>query len=193
MNSNVQAAWEDFLNPDIQRSRLVMSSIFIAVFQSLKEAIVDRVKGSFLAFLDEKNALQDTRYATEVLSKNKSIVYASLAWLKEQDAIDLTDVETFDKIKACRNLLAHQLLNVVSTSGLPSDFEERFEQIAKLLRKIEIWWIRNFEDVDERVADDQIMPGRCVSLDILYRVAIEGNRYFYDAIKSLGEKSKSRS
>ena len=54
------------------------------------------------------------QYKKDVLSKNKSRVYASLLWLKELGAIDQADIDNFDEIREHRNELAHNPLSFIA-------------------------------------------------------------------------------
>ena len=62
--------------------------------------------------------------------------------------------------------------------GLPSDINERLNDMVSLLDKIEKWWITNVEipinpDFDDMSVDvKDIIPGRIVSLNILFDVAL---------------------
>lgn len=166
MDPNVKRSWEEFLNPGITRPRLIAASIYIAGFESLKDAIVDRIRDFFWTGFDESGDKIDPKYQTDVLTRNRSPVYASLDWLTEMNAIDQGDVESFNRVKACRNTLAHNLLSTLGSEGLPADFDQCFTEMVELLRKVEVWWITNVEiptnpdyngsDVDE----DGIIPGR---------------------------------
>ncbi|HZZ44880.1 MAG TPA: hypothetical protein VFE58_18220 [Tepidisphaeraceae bacterium] len=183
MNDTVNEAWKNYLNPEVQRFRLLSSSIFIAVFESLKDAIIERARGIFWRGFNEGGDNFDPRYESEVLNRRSSPVYASLDWLREQGAIDADDILAFDDIKSCRNKLAHELFTVVCSSGLPTDFEQRLGQLISLMRKIEIWWIMNMEDIDPNTKESDIVPGRLLNLDLLFRIGLQGDRSLYDALE----------
>ena len=150
--------YEDFLNPEVLRPRLLVTSIFITGFESLKAAIVDRLRSFYWRGFDQDGEKIDPRYDEEVLSRDKrSPVRASLLWLLEEGAIEKADLEAYDRIRLCRNLLAHELLDIVSTEGLPEGFNDRFEGMVALLRKIEVWWIQNVElAIDPDYADKEV-------------------------------------
>jgi hypothetical protein len=120
-----------------------------------------------------------------VLSRNKSVLYASLDWLREHQVIDSRDVETFEQLRKTRNLIAHQLFDVV-TGQVQSGHEAQFGVLIELLRKIEIWWVVNVElaadpDYDDReVHKEGIVPGAILSLQMLIQVAT-GNTTLLEA------------
>jgi len=193
MDPKVKRSWEEFLNPEILRSRLIAASIYIAGFEALKDAVIDRIQGFFWTGFDASGAKIDPKYQSDVLARNKSPVYASLDWLMEMDAIDGADIESFTQVKECRNTLAHKLLSTLNADGLPEDFDECFNQLVELLRKVEVWWITNVEiptnpdfdcvDVDE--AD--IVPGPIVIIQLLLDIAHGGEDIYFQEFRKRSE------
>jgi hypothetical protein len=47
MDPKVRQAWEDFLNPEVTRNRLLAASVYIAAFEALKDSIVGRIRDFF--------------------------------------------------------------------------------------------------------------------------------------------------
>lgn len=41
---NSSTRWEDFLNPDVLRPKLISASIYLAAFELLKDAIIERIE-----------------------------------------------------------------------------------------------------------------------------------------------------
>lgn len=198
MNPNVKRSWEEFLNPSVMRPRLLSASIFIAGFEALKDAIVDRIRDFFWTGFDKSGGKIDPKYRSEVLDLKRSPVYASLEWLKGMDAINDADMLAFDRVKACRNTLAHNLLSTLCSEGLPSDFEKNFTEMVSLLRKVEVWWITNVEiptnpdfdgvDIDE----DGIVPGPIMFIQLLSDIALgdeEKSEFYYNEFRKHGEGS----
>ena len=177
--------WEEFLNPSVLRPRLINAAVYISSFELLKERLVNRIR-EFMYIADEGKE----RYEKEVLSRNRSPVYASLDWLQEMEAITEDDLSTFNEVKKCRNELAHELLDLISGDGLPDEMPVRYADLIALLNKIEMWWIREFEmpvnpDYDgEEIQDKDIHPGPVIGLKILLDVATgseeESERYLQD-------------
>jgi hypothetical protein len=168
--------WERFLDPDVVRPSLFLATMFITTFEILKDSIVDRIRDFYSIGLSPEGANVSPEYQREVLSRNKSPVYASLSWLQEHEAIVPEDVATFETLKSTRNLLAHQLFSVV-TGQVESQHTQQFEQLVALLRKIEVWWVVNVEiptnpDFDGQGIDEAgIVPGAVLSLQMLIQVA----------------------
>ena len=177
--SDLNDRWEKFLDPEFVKPSLFMATMFITSFEILKNVVVDRVKDFYVTEWSQERMTYSEDYRKRVLSKNKSPVYASLLWLEEADAISSSDIETYEKLKLTRNLLAHQLFEVV-TGQVDSDHHEQFEVLIALLKKIEVWWIVNMEipcnpDFDDKEIDvDGIVPGSIISLQMLLEV-VAGN------------------
>jgi hypothetical protein len=192
MNPEVQKSWEDFLNPDVMRSRLISASVYITAFEMLQDSIVGRIRDFFTNGFDERGDILDPKYKSDVLHRNPSPVYASLDWLKERGAIDEPDLAIFQCLKICRNHLTHELFTVLGKDGLPSDFKPCFREMAALLRKIEMWWIQNVEiptnsDPDGKNIDyEGIVPGPIITLQLLCDIAPgsdEQSRVYMEAFK----------
>ncbi len=192
MDPKVGRSWVEFLNPEATRPRLIVASIYIAGFEALKDAIVDRIRGFFWTGFDESGDKIDPKYQSDVLARNRSPVHASLDWLTEMNVIDDGDVRAFDRVKACRNTLAHNLFSTLSSEGLPPDFEQCFTEMVALLRKIEVWWITNVEiptnpDYDGSDIDEEgIVPGRLMGIQLLWDIALgdeERSRFYYNEFR----------
>ena len=168
--------WERFLDPDVVRPSLFSATMFIAAFEVLKSSIVDRVRNFYQHGFDESGPIIGPEYKSDVASRSNSILYASLAWLRENDAINDADLQTYEELKGVRNLLAHQLYSV-ATGQAESNHATQFPVLVELLRKIEVWWIVNLEiPINPDLADQQIdeagiVPGPVLSLQILIEVA----------------------
>lgn len=141
---------------------------------------------------DEHGPTIHPDYQSEVLSRNKSELYASLRWLREQNAICDEDLDTFEKLKCTRNLLAHQLFAVV-TGQVESTHESQFAELVALLRKIGVWWVVNVEiptnpDFDgQEIDEDGIVPGAVLGLQMLIEVAA-GNTELLEHWRRKGAK-----
>jgi hypothetical protein len=189
MNADIDKNWEEFLNPEILRPRLTQAALFIVAFELLKSTIVDRTRAFFNDGVDAKGN-QSPEYA-RILPKNSSRVHASLDWLLEQGAIASEDLATFSDVKSCRNRLAHELVDVLST-GLPPEFDARFADLVTLLRKIEVWWIvevdvpTNPEFDGQSVDEDGIVPGPIWGLQLIHEIVLgspERSRFYYEEFR----------
>lgn len=190
--SNSNDAWEHILDPDKIRDKLISSSLYMTAFELLKASILERVRSFYTTGFDSSGFTLDEGYSKEVLSRNKSELYASLDWLAENGAIDRGDIDTFNKLKATRNQLAHEIQSLV-LGGKDFDHASQFHELADLYRKIELWWILNIEiptnpDFDGvEVSSDDVTPGSLLVLQIIVDVA-SGNRELLDKYRELSKK-----
>jgi len=44
MNKKNEVSWERFLNPDSLKTNLILSSLFITIFEMLKDSIISPIK-----------------------------------------------------------------------------------------------------------------------------------------------------
>jgi hypothetical protein len=154
--------WERFLDPDFLRPSLFAATMFITTFEILKDSIVDRIRSFYINGLDENGPIVGPEYHTEVLARNRSVVYASLDWLRENEVIDDKDLDTFEQLKGIRNQLAHRLFAIV-TGQIESAHEGQFETLVALLRKIEVWWlsISRFRSIQTSTAERSMRKASC--------------------------------
>ena len=168
--------WEQLLTPALMQEKLISASLYIAAYDLLKESIIGRIRSFYMVGFNEDREIVGERYETAVAARNKSILYASLDWLEENEVIDKSDCEAFERIKKTRNVLAHELLAIV-TAGKDIGHIERFQELVSLLKKIEVWWVVNVEipvnpDFDEKKIDEEgIVPGPVLMLQMMLEVA----------------------
>ncbi len=194
MDEKIKASWERVLHPETLKTNIITASIFSMAFEMLKSSIIEKIEGFYINGFDENGMIISPEYKEEVLSLNRSQLYASLKWLKDMDAINDEDLEKFEYIKRCRNTLAHEML-MFTSSGVEFDVAEAFKEINSLLRKIEIWWFENLEmaiDPEAYPEDldlEQVIPGPVWSLQMLIDIALgpesEARKYYDHFIENL--------
>ena len=140
MKNDILDDWERFLTPSILRSNMLIASVYIVAFEALKSSIINRICDFYWAGWEEGEDIIDPTYESEVLSVNRSPVFASFQWLKDRNVIGDADIAFFKKAKETRNQLAHEISKLL-TEGLPPELPERLSGIITLLDKIERWWI----------------------------------------------------
>jgi hypothetical protein len=196
MTEKNNSSWETFLNPETLRFNLIAASVYISVFEVLKNTIVDRIRDFYTNGFNQDGWIIDPKYETTILSKNRSPVYASLEWLKEMNAIDDADITTFEGVKKLRNELAHALTQRLH-EGLPAEMPERIGEMFFLVDKIERWWIVNVEIptdpdmIDREIDESAIIPGPSMGLRMLFEIALgpdEESKKWLDAFTKLKEK-----
>lgn len=185
--------WEAFLDPASLQDKLVSASLYVMAFEILKESICGRIRTFYLEGFGDADPASAVKYKSEVLSRNKSTLYASLEWLVERDAIDQSDLSSFEDVKTVRNELAHELQSYV-LGGESLDIAAQFQTLAMLLRKIEIWWVMNveiptnpdFDGVD--VAVDEVIPGPVLMLQLILDVATGNQELLARFSTAMGER-----
>jgi hypothetical protein len=187
--SATDKSWEKFLHPETLRTNLIAISLFITAYETFKVRVIEKPEAFFCDGFDEHGLTLGKSYRSEVLSKNKNKLYASLLWLKEQGGIDQSDIEAFDSIRRHRNELAHEPLAFLASHERDLDIS-KFQLLVALLTKIEKWWVVYFELAinPEMLPDgadpDEIIPGPIWSLQLLLDIAL-GNEpeegYYYHA------------
>lgn len=189
MDEKVKGSWERFLNPASLKNNIITASVHSMAFEMLKSAIEDKIREFFTNGFDEHGPIVSEDYKEKVLKLNRSRTYASLNWLKNMEAIDDNDLETFERIKRHRNELTHELFRFVA-QGCSFDVRESFNDMVALLRKVEMWWFVNLEmeiDPESYPPDldlDQVSPGRVWMLELLIKTALDSED---EAIKFYNE------
>lgn len=189
--------WEDFLNPEILRTKLISASIYLAAFEILKASIIERIETFFTDGFGPQGIILSPEHETEVKSRHKSKVRASLEWLQEQEAISAEDIKAFDEIRESRNEVAHQIPKLLGGES-SINFAHQFERMVALLRKIEVWWIVNFELAinpdfrDTEIDAEGIIPGPLLTLQLMLEIALsdpDKASYYYDEFQKRSNKS----
>jgi len=196
MKETTRLSWERFLNPDILRQNLILASLYIAYYEILKNSIIGRLKDFFTTEWNKEGAKESEKYKLEVLTRNKSPLYASLSWLIENGVIDVNDLQSFEHVKKFRNELAHKITELIN-KGIELHHLEVFGNLINLLNKIEVWWIKNVEiPTDEDFADKEtneshIIPGPIAMLQVLLDVALgdeQRSKFYYQEFTNLINK-----
>jgi len=153
----------------------------------LKDAIIGRIKDFFSFGFDEHGDIVSEKYALNVLSKNKSVLYASIQWLCENNVIDCDDFAMFELIKEKRNEVARQLPSLMF-SDITNDIDNMFQNMTGLLNKIEVWWVVNVEiptDPDyceAEINEEEVVPGTVVTMRLMVDIALgpkDISEYYY--------------
>ncbi len=183
--------WIEFLKPDNLKGNLISCALYIALYESFKTNVIEKVKFFYNTGFNGNEFIFSPSYTTEVLSKDKNILRATLLWLKEREAVDETDLLEFKKIKEYRNKLAHEMMTLLfeGTESLP----DRFSQLITIQIKIEKWWLLNIEiptnhDFDGKEINeaDVITSSQITTklmLDILTGDEKTANYYYNEFIK----------
>jgi len=166
--------WLKFLDPENLKGNLMFSSLYIASFEAFKDYVVDEVKFFFNNGFKDGEFTFSNEYNTKVKILDKSLLKATLIWLKDLEAIDEKDIETYVELRQYRNKLSHELMTLLF-EGLPQELPEKFAQLIALRVKIEKWWIMNIEiptnpdfDASTRIKDEDIMTSSQIFNQLIF-------------------------
>lgn len=192
-DSNFQ--WANLLNPEILRDNLVFASVYIALYEMLEDIVIEKAKDFYLSGLKNGKFIY-RNYESEVLSKDKRIVKASLLWWKEVGAIDDNDIALFEKIKYVRNRLTHELTTVIC-EGVPNETVLLFSELIHLINKIEKWWLLEVEiptscDYLPNEIED-VISSNMILADIITNVELfNSNERYREVCENIGIKIKKQ-
>lgn len=189
MNAEYKRLWEELLDPAKAREKLIGVSVFIIAYELLKQSIVERIKYFFADGYIDGEPIPSSEYEYNVLSRNSSPVYASLNWLEEMEVINKLDIELFEKLKYTRNHIAHQLPKI-ALEGADFKQTELLNDLIRLLKKIEVWWIINFEIaanpdyIEQEIDEEEVLPGPVLTLYMMIDV-LSGNDALLNHYRSI--------
>jgi hypothetical protein len=195
-SSDAMEQWEKFLEPEVVRQRLFNASLFITAFELLKDSIVGRLRDFYCIGFDASGPTVSEDYEARVLRRSKSVLYASLDWLRESDVIDADDLAAFERIRKARNGIAHALPALVF-QGEDQEVEKRFPEAFALMKKIEVWWVLNLEiptnpDYDGQEIDESgVVPGAVWMFQLMMEVA-SGNTTYLEEFKKANAQRRSQ-
>ena len=179
--TNTIDEWEEFLNPDVIRPKLISAGLFLVGHEMLLDTIKRHPLSFFADCWDVNGATPSEKYGKEILDRDpkgkRDALRGSVAWLLMMEAIDDEDVAAIRTVTDARNEIAHEMTTMVGGSKPPS-FAEHFSPLMALVQKIEKWWIINVElttnpDYDGQEIDENgIISGPSWVMQMLAQVAL---------------------
>jgi hypothetical protein len=165
--------------PEILRTNLLVSSLYLTSYEILKIAINEGVKNFFIfqspiSDEDEKELLKSVdpklverfreSYQKEVSEYEKEVgisiddreklgLIPSCKWLQRQNALSEAEVDEIRKIRDHRNEIAHELPALLTGEGFDIQLEH-FQRIRILIHKIDVFWARNDVLFDANTLDE---------------------------------------
>lgn len=166
--------WLKFLDPQNLKENLIFSSLYIASFEAFKDYVVENVKFFFNNGFSDGKFTFSNEYRTDVQSLDKSLLKASLIWLKNMNAIDNIDIDIYDDLRQYRNKLSHELMNLLF-EGLSEELPAKIAHLIALRVKIEKWWILNIDiptnpdyDSSPEIKEEDITTGSQMFNQIIF-------------------------
>lgn len=186
--------WSTILNPENLKGNLMFASLYVALFESFKDSIIDKIRFFYCNGFNEQGYLVTEGYKLKVLSLDKSIFKSSLLWLKEVEALDDMDIETIDQLRQYRNKLSHELITLIFDCLL-DDLPSKLIELIELRTKIEKWWILNVElptqeeiSGDMEIDEDNIVTGLQVIIQVILELISDdekGSSFYQRLLKEL--------
>ena len=193
--SKTYKSWEKFLDPEKLKTNLILGSIYLTAYETLKNSVIDHVKGIY-QFSIPSTPDEKLKYKEKVLNYcPKDEFHACCLWFFREGAIHDDDINKIKNIRKHRNEIAHELPKFIA--NIEYDINRtRIQDIYIITRKIDTWWIRNIdppldENLDEidleHVPDHEIISGNSILLELIYSV-IDNEEY----LKYIQKKMKKR-
>jgi hypothetical protein len=189
--------WTNFLDPETLKFNLTFISVYIAVYENFKETMISNVKGFYwCGFIDGKEVYEG--YDRDVLGlvkteKSSKTIKATIEWLKNSGALDENDKTNFKRITNLRDTFAHQMTTKLF-EGLPDNAFELFEEMIKMFKKFDIWWIAEIEipisgdysvEQQDNIKWDEVTSMNRYFLEIMCEIAFSGSDKYIKAWESL--------
>lgn len=149
------------------RVALQRAGIFLTGWELVKDDIEDRVRG----FYEIRTGTVDARYETEVLSRSKHRLEASVLWLVEMGALTAAQGARVQEVREHRNKIAHQLALLLVDPSHEIDLT-LLEDMAAIIRAVGAFFGRIAMDCDPEfdgrdVKDEDIRSGTSLLMDHL--------------------------
>ena len=169
--------FKNILNPNTLKSNLILSSLYITFFESLKDYIVDKVREFYLTGFDSEGFIYSSEYDEKITSKvtNKNkLLKVSLNWFADCGAVEADRIKEFDELVDYRNFLAHKLSKFIF-EGDSDKLDDKLGKLMKLKVDLDRWWILNIEiptnpDFDNNNIEEENVIS---SSEMLYKIIME--------------------
>jgi hypothetical protein len=155
-----------FADPAHVNRRLHQVSLYLVAWETLRSAVLDRVKGFFTDrwTRDESGEMvgqPSPEYKEKVLSKHpKDEFHAACLWLRENNAFEDEDIEIIALARKHRNEIAHRIVDFIAT-GDREISRDALHGIYGIVKKHDIWWLTEVDmATQEGWTEDDYMAAR---------------------------------
>lgn len=181
-------AWREELSAKLApariRSTLAFAGLFQMTHEMIKRTVIDDVKGFFgYSPLNDGTWFSgrhtEIEYKRDVLALEPGrVFYASLLWLKDSEAITLTQVARLEEIYDYRHEVTHELARFIVDVDSEPDVSLLTEAV-QIMRDISRFWVQMEKDIgtfDEYGDVDvaAVKPGSLLILDMCIHAYVEG-------------------
>lgn len=191
-----------FLNREMMRINLLLSSLYLSAYEILKATVIEGVKNvlvclpkpdvkailsleallpadAFHATYDANISSYDKlieQYKKEVgiplEARDRKGLIPSCNWLKKEGILTDQDIENVRLIREHRNRVAHELPSLLIHKGFDVDLVH-LENIVQILKKVEPFFARIDADIPADVPDESIMSGGGLVLAMIWNTVTE--------------------
>jgi hypothetical protein len=159
-------------------------SLYLTAFETLKSAIIERVKGYFsnqwsINEAGEIEGVVSAEYKTRgVVLQPKDELTACCLFLKDLGCFTDSDVDTVKRIRKHRNSVAHEIASYLTKTERQVDGALLLDAY-RVVKHLDLWWVREIEmatDPDwteERIAEvdwSKVAGGYSFLLDLILPV-----------------------
>ena len=161
--------FENILDKNSLRGNIIRSSLFVLLFEVLKNFIIDHPRGLYcidtFEMKDEKFIYKENeKYKQRVRALDSKIFPASVRWFQNHDALTEEEVSVIFKAEQRRNVFVHEIMKVL-TEGCTEEDTLLFSDLASIYRKLDSWWIFNVEfDPDDVPNSEDVTQDTCCSM-----------------------------
>ena len=186
-NLNTKRLLKELLNPEIVKNNLSLISLYIMIFELLKDTIEKNVDDFFLIEYKEDNQGNKKKetndnYKKNVLSlldpkDNKNYyIKASLRWLQEANILDKEDEQIYNNLRKYRNELTHEFFMYIIENKEICKINMKL--LIDLFTKLEKKWIIEIEiplnpDYDKKIIEEEDVDSyKLLTLDLIHDIAL---------------------
>jgi len=128
--------WDSFQSGEVMRTRVLLMSIFIAVYEHLKESIISQARSLYT--LGDKIS---TDYSKEVLCHDKKPDYSTLIWMKQNGALGDEEIKLYKNLTKLRNESVHEYVHMLTDKQFPqTEILKGLRKVIDILKMIDYWF-----------------------------------------------------
>ncbi len=129
------------LSPNELNRNLVYAGLFLVAFELVKELVVKPVKGIYHQTTFGEGMPFKT-YEEDVLARHKNVFEASLLYLRNHfEAIGSEDIEKIQALREYRNLIAHDLPNLLPNMDPAANDDAMLTKAREALFRLSNFWV----------------------------------------------------
>ena len=186
--------WKNILDESILKQNVLFAALFVMNFECLKDFIISQSRGFYETICIKDGELKSKvskKYKVDVIDLDKNIENASFKWFIKLGAFTEGDFSLYQRIRNRRNEITHKLLLNLS-NGFSDEDITLFGNLISLYRKIDNWWINEFElaiagdDIPENYNSEEVFGGQALVISIINDIVLgEGGDKYKDLLSEI--------